>query len=62
MSVAVEKEKQLREERRREYEEWKKKLVVDNPYFSVSMAGNKHSQLDKIKVVVSLIHVTLCRV
>lgn len=40
----------MREERKREYDAWKAKVVVDNLHFATSTAGNRSSQLDKIKV------------
>jgi len=47
--TAVEKEKQLKEAKKKVEEEWKSKLIVENPYFYTSLCMNKSSQLDKIK-------------
>jgi len=48
--IAVEKERQLREARKKVDEAWKAKLVVDNAYFYTSLSVGRNSQLDKIKV------------
>ena len=54
MHVAVEKERQIQEAKKKAEEEWKSKLVVDNPYFYTSLCMNRNSQLDKIKVKLHL--------
>jgi len=47
--TAVEKERRIKEAKRLEEEEWKKKVIVENEYFYTSTCTNKTSQLDKIK-------------
>jgi len=48
--TAVEKERQLREAKKKVDEAWKAKQVVDNQYFYTSLSVGRNSQLDKIKV------------
>lgn len=50
MRLAVEKERQIQEAKKRAEEEWKSRLIVENPYFYTSLCMNRSSQLDKIKV------------
>ena len=50
MKLAVEKEKQRLEAKKKVEDEWKKKMVVDKPYFYTSTSVSKDSQLDRIKV------------
>lgn len=46
----MEKERQIREAKKKAEEDWKSRLIVNNPYFYTSLCMDRNSQLDKIKV------------